>query len=52
MDINDVGSALKFGKCITVREYQLEDEYALIMKHITTSKFKIRERGGAIVSSD
>ncbi|KAI9279542.1 hypothetical protein BY458DRAFT_584681 [Sporodiniella umbellata] len=37
IDINDVGSGLKFGKCITVREYQLEDEYPLIMKHVTTN---------------
>ncbi|CEI91818.1 Putative VPS15 protein kinase [Rhizopus microsporus] len=38
VDIHNAGTALKFGKCIPVREFQLQDEYALHLRHITSSK--------------
>lgn len=38
VDIRSAGSALKFGKCITVRTYQLEGEYAVTIQHFTSSK--------------
>ncbi|RCH97242.1 Serine/threonine-protein kinase, partial [Rhizopus stolonifer] len=37
VDIRNAGSALKFGKCITVREYQLMDEHAILMQHLTSN---------------
>ncbi|KAI8997087.1 WD40-repeat-containing domain protein [Pilobolus umbonatus] len=37
VDIRSAGSALKFGKCVTVREYQLVDEYAIILKHFPSN---------------
>lgn len=37
MDIRNSSAGLKFGKCITVREYQLMDEYAIILKHFTSN---------------
>ncbi|KAI8081764.1 uncharacterized protein BX664DRAFT_388695 [Halteromyces radiatus] len=39
VDLRSSGSSLKFGKCITVREYQLVDEYALIVQHFTSNAF-------------
>lgn len=39
VDIRNAGPALKFSKCVTVREFQLVDEYAIILKHFTSSKF-------------
>jgi phosphoinositide-3-kinase regulatory subunit 4 len=37
IDIKNAGAALKYGKCITVREYQLVNEYAVILKHFTSN---------------
>ncbi|OBZ87474.1 putative serine/threonine-protein kinase VPS15 [Choanephora cucurbitarum] len=37
VDIYHEGSALKFGKCLPVREYQLMDEHALLIQHITSN---------------
>ncbi|KAI9029972.1 hypothetical protein CLU79DRAFT_733513 [Phycomyces nitens] len=37
VDIRNTSSGLKFGKCITVREHQLVDEYALVIKHFTSN---------------
>ncbi|KAI8391462.1 uncharacterized protein BYT42DRAFT_602293 [Radiomyces spectabilis] len=37
VDIRNAGSGLKFGKCVTVREYQLEDEFAVVIKHFTSN---------------
>ncbi|KAI7899371.1 uncharacterized protein BX663DRAFT_555007 [Cokeromyces recurvatus] len=38
VDIRNSGSAaFKFGKCIPVREYQLKDEYAILIKHFTSN---------------
>jgi hypothetical protein len=39
VDIRNAGSALKFGKCVPVRLYQLVDEYAVILKHFTSSTY-------------
>ncbi|CAO3623542.1 unnamed protein product [Mucor fragilis] len=36
-DIQSGSIPLKFGKCIPLREYQLVDEYALILKHFTSN---------------
>lgn len=43
MDIRNAGPALKFSKCVTVREYQLVDEHAIILKHFTSSKLYYNE---------
>ncbi|CAO3700820.1 unnamed protein product [Rhizopus microsporus] len=37
VDIHNAGTALKFGKCIPVREFQLQDEYALHLRHIVSN---------------
>ncbi|GAA5807781.1 hypothetical protein MFLAVUS_001160 [Mucor flavus] len=37
VDIRNAGPALKFSKCVTVREYQLVDEHAIILKHFTSN---------------
>ncbi|CAO3608965.1 unnamed protein product [Cunninghamella blakesleeana] len=39
VDIRNSGSSLKFGKCITVREHQLVDEFAVSMQHFTSNSF-------------
>ncbi|KAI8066486.1 hypothetical protein BC940DRAFT_368091 [Gongronella butleri] len=37
VDVRSAGSSLKFGKCVTLREYQLQDEYAIVMQHFTSN---------------
>ncbi|CAO3616553.1 unnamed protein product [Cunninghamella echinulata] len=39
VDVRNSGSSLKFGKCITVREYQLVDEFAVSIQHFTSNSF-------------
>ena len=39
--MRNAGSALKFGKCVPVRKHQLNQEYAITIKHFTSGKGKI-----------
>lgn len=39
VDFRFGGSAPKYGKCVTVRKYQLVDEHAVVIKHFDTSKY-------------
>ncbi|KAI9491130.1 hypothetical protein BDB00DRAFT_930702 [Zychaea mexicana] len=36
VDMRNAGSALKFGKCVPVRKHQLDNEYAMTIKHFTS----------------
>ncbi|KAI8142350.1 hypothetical protein BJV82DRAFT_614613 [Fennellomyces sp. T-0311] len=36
VDMRSAGTALKFGKCIPIRKYQLDQEYAITIKHFTS----------------
>ncbi|KAG2217671.1 hypothetical protein INT45_006180, partial [Circinella minor] len=36
VDMRNAGSALKFGKCVPVRKHQLNQEYAITIKHFTS----------------
>ncbi|ORZ03447.1 hypothetical protein BCR43DRAFT_483381 [Syncephalastrum racemosum] len=37
VDIRAAGQTVKFGKCITVRKYQLDNEYAVSLQHFTSN---------------
>ena len=41
VDMRNAGSALKFGKCVPVRKHQLNQEYAITIKHFTSGKRKL-----------
>ncbi|KAF7730449.1 Serine/threonine-protein kinase [Apophysomyces ossiformis] len=49
IDIRSAGSALKFGKCITIREHQLADEYAVVIKHFTSNASNTMARSKSIL---
>lgn len=38
VDFRFGGTAPKYGKCVTVRKYQLVGEHAVVIKHFDTSK--------------
>ncbi|ORX62898.1 ARM repeat-containing protein [Hesseltinella vesiculosa] len=37
VDVRSAGSSLKFSKCVTLREYQLKNEFAVAIQHFTSN---------------